>query len=173
MISQRLVNMTPVTNWRNELYHQYILQIFYPKNRRKSILRIYLSAHVFYPKNRITKHNFILRIQSYYTSALTCLYCFVFYIKLIHYTPGAIMTTVECRQPRQLFPLEVGEDNSKFEPKKIKKNSNPSIWSNKMMFRDLRHAESKCGLCFVLTLLLHRFWQFFRSKHMTVCASFP
>ena len=39
----------------------------------------------------------------------------------------AIMTTAE-------FPLEVGEGNSKFEPKKIEKNSNPSIWSSKRLF---------------------------------------
>ena len=38
-----------------------------------------------------------------------------------------------CRVPgtRQLSPLEVGENNSKFEPKKTKENSNQSIWSNK------------------------------------------
>ena len=65
---------------------QYILQIFFPKNRTKSILRIELCAHEFYPKNRLTKFSSILRIESYYTSALTCLHCLVLYIQLIYNT---------------------------------------------------------------------------------------
>ena len=65
---------------------QYILQIFFPKNRTKSILRIELCAHEFYPKNRLTKHSSILRIESYYTSALTCLHCLVLYKQLIYNT---------------------------------------------------------------------------------------
>ena len=32
---------------------------------------------------------------------------------------------------QQLSSREAGEDNSKLEQKKTKKNSNPSIWSNK------------------------------------------
>ena len=63
--------------------------------------------------------------------------------------PGAIMTTAKSRKP-----LEVGEVNSKFEPKRLRKNSSPSIWSNK---RGFKHAESISGLCFVLTLLFDRF----------------
>ena len=63
---------------------QYMLKIFYPKNRTKSIIRIELCAHDFYPKNRLTKHSSILRIESYYAGALTCLQCFVLYIQFIH-----------------------------------------------------------------------------------------
>ena len=50
-----------------------------------------------------------------------------------------------CRVPgtRQLSPLEVGEYNSKLDPKKLSKNSNPSIWAN------------KSGLSFGLNLLIH------------------
>ena len=65
---------------------QYILQIFYPKNRTKSIVRIELCAYEFYPKNRLTKHSFILRIESYYTCALTCSHCLVLCIQLNHIT---------------------------------------------------------------------------------------
>ena len=35
-----------------------------------------------------------------------------------------------------------------------------------------KHAESKSGLYFVLTLLLHRFLATVQSKHMTVFAGF-
>ena len=37
----------------------------------------------------------------------------------------------------------------------------------------LRHAESKSGLYFLLTLLLHMILATFKSKHMTVLAGFP
>ena len=43
----------------------------------------------------------------------------------------------------------------------------------KVVIGGFRHAESKSGLYFVLTLLLHRFLATFQSKHMTVFACFP
>ena len=43
----------------------------------------------------------------------------------------------------------------------------------KVVIGVFRHAESKFGLCFVLTLLLHRFFATFQSKNMTVFAGFP
>ena len=73
--------------WRiNNSCISILLQIFYPQNRTKSLLRIELCAHNFYPKNRLTKYSSILRIESYYTSALTCLHCLVLYIQLIYNT---------------------------------------------------------------------------------------
>ena len=86
--------MFPINCW----LIQYILQIFYLKNRTKSIRRIELSAHDFYPKNRLTKHSSILRIESYYTSVLTCLHYFVLYIQLIHNTLNTkyMMTVQYC-----------------------------------------------------------------------------
>ena len=80
-----------------------------------------------------------------------------------------------CQVPgtRQLSPLEVGEDNSKFEPKKIKKKFNfINIVKHKVVVGVLRHAESKSGLYFVLTLLLHMILTTFKSKHMMVLAGF-
>ena len=74
--------MFPINCW----LIQYTLHNFYPKNRTKSIGRIELCAHDFYPKNRLTKHSSILRIESYYTSVLTCLHYFVLYIQLFHNT---------------------------------------------------------------------------------------
>ena len=64
-----------------------------------------------------------------------------------------------CRVPgtRQLSPLEVGEDNSKFEPQKLRKIQIHQYGQTKGCYRGFRHAESKSGLYFVLTLLLHRF----------------
>ena len=70
----------------NDSFLVYLLQIFYPKNRTQSILRIEMRAHEFYPKNRLTKHSSILRIESYYTSALTCLHCLVLFMQLIYNT---------------------------------------------------------------------------------------
>ena len=67
-----------------------------------------------------------------------------------------------CRVPgtRQLSPLEVGDYNSKFEPKReIFKYIN---FVNQKVVRGLSgHAESISGLYFVLTLLIHRFWPLF------------
>ena len=80
------IDYTVTVRKHPEKPNQYILQIFYPKNRTKSILRIELCTHNFYPKNRPTKHSSILRIESYYTNVLTCLRCFVLYIQLIHNT---------------------------------------------------------------------------------------
>ena len=61
-----------------------------------------------------------------------------------------------CRVPgtQQLSPLEVGEDNSRFEPKNLK---SINMVKQKVVIGVFRHAESKSGLCFVLTVLLHRF----------------
>ena len=42
----------------------------------------------------------------------------------------------------------------------------------KVVIGVFKHAESKSGLYFVLTLLLHRFLATFQSKHMTVFAGF-
>ena len=76
-----------------------------------------------------------------------------------------------CRVPgaRQLSPLEVGEDNSKLEPKKFK---SIDMVKQKVVIGVFRHAESKSGLYFVLTLFLHRFLATFWSKHMTVLPVF-
>ena len=54
---------------------------------------------------------------------------------------------------RQLSPLEVGEDNSKFKPKKFK---SINMVKQKVVIGVFRHTESKSGLYFVLTLLLHK-----------------
>ena len=43
----------------------------------------------------------------------------------------------------------------------------------KVVIGVFKHAESKSGLYFVLTLLLHKFLATFGSKHMTFFASFP
>ena len=76
-----------------------------------------------------------------------------------------------CRVPGtwQLSPLEVGEDNSKLEPKKFK---SIDMVKQKVVIGVFRHAESKSGLYFVLTLLLHRFLATFLSKHITFFAGF-
>ena len=74
---------------------------------------------------------------------------------------------------RQLSPLEVGEDNSKFEPKKLRKFKSIDMVKQKVVIGVFKHAESKSGLYFVLTLLLHRFLATFGSKHMTFFAGFP
>ena len=42
----------------------------------------------------------------------------------------------------------------------------------KVVIGVFKHAESKSGLYFVLTLLLHRFLATFQSKHMTVFVGF-
>ena len=77
-----------------------------------------------------------------------------------------------CRVPltQQLSSLEVGEDNSKFEPKKFK---SINMVKQRGVIGVFRHAESISGLCFVLTLLLQRFLATFMSKHKTVFAGFP
>ena len=82
-------------------FSQYILQIFYPKNRTKSVFRIDLCAHDFYTENRLTKHSSILRIESYYTSVLACLHWFVLYRYtyiwiIIYLTKKYMMTTQYC-----------------------------------------------------------------------------
>ena len=74
---------------------------------------------------------------------------------------------------RQLSPLEVGEDNSKFEPKKLKKFKFINMVKQKVVIRVFKNAESRSGVYFVLTLLLCRFLATFKSKHMTVFAGFP
>ena len=59
-----------------------------------------------------------------------------------------------CQVPgtRQLSSLEVGEDNSKFEPKKLRKIQIHKYGQKTGAFR---HPESKSGIYSVLTLLLH------------------
>ena len=42
----------------------------------------------------------------------------------------------------------------------------------KVVIGVFRHAESKSGLYFVLTLILHMILATFKSKHMTVLAGF-
>ena len=43
----------------------------------------------------------------------------------------------------------------------------------KVVIGVFKHAESKSGLYFVLTLLFHRYLATFQSKHMLVFAGFP
>mgnify|MGYP001799594386 CR=1 FL=1 len=43
----------------------------------------------------------------------------------------------------------------------------------KVVIGVFKHAESKSGLYFVLTILLYRFLNTFQSKHMMVFAGFP
>ena len=64
-----------------------------------------------------------------------------------------------CRLPgtRQLSPLDVGEDNSNLKPKKLRKIKSLNMVKQEVVIGVFRHAESKSGLYFVLTLLLHRF----------------
>ena len=57
---------------------------------------------------------------------------------------------------RQLPPLEVGEDNSNLGPKKLRKIQIHQYGETKGRFGVFRHDESKSGLYFVLTLLLHK-----------------
>ena len=59
-----------------------------------------------------------------------------------------------------MSPLEVGDDNSKFEPKRETFKSVNLV--KQKVFRGLSgHAESISGLYYVLTLLSHRFWLLF------------
>ena len=51
--------------------------------------------------------------------------------------------------------------------------SGAQILRSKVVIGVFKHAESKSGLYFVLTLLLHRFLATFGSKHMTFFAGFP
>ena len=64
-----------------------------------------------------------------------------------------------CRVPgtRQLYPLKVGEDNSKSKHKKLRKIPIHQYGQKKGVVGVLRHAGSKSAPYFVLTLLLHRF----------------
>ena len=74
---------------------------------------------------------------------------------------------------RQLSSLELGEDNSKFEPINLRKFKSIDMVKQKVVIGVFKHAESKSGIYFVLTLLLHRFLATFGSKHMTFFAGFP
>ena len=71
---------------------------------------------------------------------------------------GAIMITAECQELGSCPLLKHGKITQNRTLKNFKKNSNPSIWSDKRLLQGFfRHAESKFGLRFVLTLRLHRF----------------
>ena len=64
-----------------------------------------------------------------------------------------------CRVPGiwQLSPLQVGEDNSKLETKKLRKIQIYQYGQTKGCFRGFRHVESKSDLYFGLAPLLPQF----------------
>ena len=73
---------------------------------------------------------------------------------------------------RQFSLFEVGEDNSKFKPKKLRKIQ--IHWygqtGRKAVIGVFKHAESKSGLYFVITPLLHRFFgHFWVQTHDVFC----
>ena len=86
---------------------------------------------------------------------------------------GAIMTTAECRETGSCLLLKQGEITQNLNPKNQEKFKSINVVKQNIVIGVFRHAESKSGIYFVLSLLFHKFLANFKSKHMTAFAGFP